>query len=158
MHFILSQEVLTKTVASTTGIRQAFLQLTWFQLEAVESVPRIAFSHSVCQLSDCWKLNVMKDGGEIATIRDGLQSPLGIGAATVQLPLDALSPPACLYFRDHGVFDPLLDCCQRGFKRISEHKVAWIDAWMCYTLRRLVIRKVLSTRIWGVPPAGGPLL
>ena len=27
-----------------------------------------------------------------------------------------------------------------------------------YTLRRLVIRKVLSTRIWGVPPAGGPLL
>ena len=27
-----------------------------------------------------------------------------------------------------------------------------------YTLRRLVIRKVLSSRIWGVPPAGGPLL
>ena len=27
-----------------------------------------------------------------------------------------------------------------------------------YTLRRPVMREVLSTRIWGVPPAGGPLL
>ena len=27
-----------------------------------------------------------------------------------------------------------------------------------YTLRRPVMCEVLSTRIWGVPPAGGPLL
>ena len=27
-----------------------------------------------------------------------------------------------------------------------------------YTLRRPVMGEVLSTRIWGVPPAGGPLL
>ena len=27
-----------------------------------------------------------------------------------------------------------------------------------YRAGRLVIRKVLKTRIWGVPPAGGPLL
>ena len=27
-----------------------------------------------------------------------------------------------------------------------------------YTLRRPVMREVLSTRIWGVPPAGGLLL
>ena len=27
-----------------------------------------------------------------------------------------------------------------------------------YTLRRPVMREVLSTLIWGAPPAGGPLL
>ena len=31
-------------------------------------------------------------------------------------------------------------------------------ASLLYTLRRPVMGEVLSTRIWGVPPAGGPLL
>ena len=37
------------------------------------------------------------------------------------------------------------------------HVKFWYELIM-YTLRRPVMREVLSTRIWGVPPAGGPLL
>ena len=39
-----------------------------------------------------------------------------------------------------------------NFQKLSEKSMN------IYNLRRPVMREVLSTRIWGVPPAGGPLL
>ena len=37
-------------------------------------------------------------------------------------------------------------------------KVRHCFSYLYYTLRPPVMGEVLSTRIWGVPPAGGPLL
>ena len=45
----------------------------------------------------------------------------------------------------------------RHFQCKTDHKT-FLDLSHTYRVRRLVIRKVLSTRIWGGPPARGPLL
>ena len=49
--------------------------------------------------------------------------------------------------------DPLLS--RVGFLKLGLVKYCALPT---YTLRRPVMGEVLSTRIWGVPPSGGPLL
>ena len=45
---------------------------------------------------------------------------------------------------------------ETGQKRVMTGQVQ--NPIVLYTLRRPIMHEVLSTIIWGVPPAGGPLL